>query len=164
MKLKIKYRDKDYPRLQKIARGDWIDLRVNGIRNHCYWGLERPPRQYHFDKMDYIRGDIIRFGLGIAMELPEGYEAEIRSRSSTLEQYGLILTNGVGTIDNSYKGDGDEWQAEYVAIRAGTIHRHDRICQFRIWENQPEFELVEVESLGNVDRKGRKGYGTTGYD
>lgn len=166
MKIRIKYFDKDYPRLKKIPEGDWRDLRIDKIKKWTKGG----DREFDFAEymsvpyvfkdrgLDYKKGDVIRFGLGVAMELPEGYEAEIRSRSSTFEKYGLILTNCVGMIDNSYKGDNDEWQAEYIAMRDGRINRFDRVCQFRIWKNQPEFEFEEVESLGNTDRGG---YGST---
>lgn len=141
MEIKIKYFSEDYPRLEKISQGDWIDLRVDNI------GAE-------FSSHYYKKGQVIKFGLGVAMELPEGYEAEIRAR-----YHGLILTNAVGIIDNSYCGDGDEWQAECIATRDGEIERFDRICQFRIWENQPSFNFKEVENLGNENRGG---YGSTG--
>ena len=163
MKIKIKYFSKDYPRLEKIAKGDFIDLRVDNIQRHHYiingiyegW-LDGPIRP---TKFSYSKGDIIKFGLGVAMELPKGYEAEIRPRSSTFKHWGLIQTNSVGTIDNSYKGDNDEWQIEFIAMRDGTINRFDRVCQFRIWEKQPEFDFVEVDNLGNDDRGG---FGSTG--
>jgi len=151
MKIKIKYFNKDYPRLEKISKGDWIDLRVDG--------LIQCKSKMIADTFDYRKGDVIKFGLGVAMELPEGYEAEIRPRSSTFKHWGLIQTNSVGTIDNSYCGDNDEWQIEFIAMRDGVINRFDRVCQFRIWEKQPEFSFVEVDKLGNEDRGG---YGSTG--
>ena len=167
MEIKIKYFNQDYPRLEKIRQGDWIDLRVDSIKE---W---ESGRFILTDKdkeklasllklksiVEYKKGDIIKFGLGVAMELPKGYEAEIRPRSSTFKNYGLIQTNSVGTIDNSYNGNNDEWQIEFIAMRDGEIERFDRICQFRIWENQPSFSFKEVESLGNENRGG---YGSTG--
>jgi len=153
MKIKIKYFSEDYPRLEKISKGDWIDLRVDSLIQY--------KSKMIADTFDYRKGDIIKFGLGVAMELPEGYEAEIRPRSSTFKKYGLIQTNSVGTIDNSYNGDKDEWQIEFIAMRDGVINRFDRVCQFRIWENQPSFEFEEVDRLENEDRGG---YGSTGRD
>lgn len=167
MEIKIKYFNQDYPRLEKIRQGDWIDLRVDSIKE---W---ESGRFILTDKdkeklasllklksvVEYKKGDIIKFGLGVSMELPKGYEAEIRPRSSTFKNYGLIQTNSVGTIDNSYNGNNDEWQIEFIAMRDGEIERFDRICQFRIWENQPSFNFKEVESLGNENRGG---YGSTG--
>lgn len=167
MEIKIKYFNQDYPRLEKIRQGDWIDLRVDSIKE---W---ESGRFILTDKdkeklasllklksvVEYKKGDIIKFGLGVSMELPKGYEAEIRPRSSTFKNYGLIQTNSVGTIDNSYNGNNDEWQIEFIAMRDGEIERFDRICQFRIWENQPSFNFKEVENLGNENRGG---YGSTG--
>ena len=167
MKIKIKYFSKDYPRLEKISKGDWIDLRVDSIKewesNRCILTGKDKEKLASLPMLEsvvkYEKGDIIKFGLGVAMELPEGYEAEIRPRSSTFKHWGLIQTNSVGTIDNSYKGDNDEWQIEFIAMRDGSINRFDRVCQFRIWEKQPEFEFEEVDKLGNEDRGG---YGSTG--
>lgn len=168
MKIKIKYFSKDYPKLERIAKGDFIDLRVDSLKK---WErmLEVDSKELKYElneeifnstgRISYKKGDVLKFGLGVAMELPEGYEAEIRPRSSTFKKYGLIQTNSVGTIDNSYKGDNDEWMVEFIAMRDGAINRFDRICQFRIWENQPQLEFEEVEHLGNEDRGG---YGSTG--
>lgn len=169
MKVKIKYFSKDYPRLKKISKGDWVDLRVDSIkewrrnegREFDFVEYMSVPYTFKNKGISYRKGDIIKFGLGVAMELPEGYEAEIRPRSSTFKKYGLIQTNSVGTIDNSYKGDNDEWMIEFIAMRDGAINRFDRVCQFRIWENQPSFEFEEVDRLGNEDRGG---YGSTGRD
>ena len=162
MKIKIKYFSKDYPRLEKIAKGDFIDLRVDSIKkyNDNRTSLDILNPQFKMgNPLTYCKGDIIKFGLGVAMELPEGYEAEIRPRSSTFKKYGLIQTNSVGTIDNSYCGDNDEWQIEFIAMRDGVVDRFDRVCQFRIWEKQPEFDFVEVNKLENKDRGG---FGSTG--
>ena len=168
MKIKIKYFSKDYPKLERIAKGDFIDLRVDSLKK---WEriLEVDSKELKHElneeifnstgRISYKKGDVLKFGLGVAMELPEGYEAEIRPRSSTFKKYGLIQTNSVGTIDNSYKGDNDEWMVEFIAMRDGTINRFDRVCQFRIWENQPQFEFEEVDRLGNEDRGG---FGSTG--
>lgn len=153
MEIKIKYFDKEYPRLEKIPQGDWIDLRIDSVK------LYGDRYNDNAEEFEYKKGDIVKFGLGIAMELPEGYEAEIRPRSSTFKKYGLIQTNSVGTIDNSYKGDNDEWMIEFIAMKDGSINRFDRVCQFRIWENQPEFRILEVEHLRNENRDG---YGSTG--
>ena len=167
MKIKIKYFSDDYPRLEKIAQGDWIDLRVDNIKE---WESGRfiltskdKEKLASLPMLEsvvkYEKGDIIKFGLGVAMELPNGYEAEIRPRSSTFKHFGLIQTNSVGTIDNSYNGNNDEWQIEFIAMRNGAINRFSRICQFRLWENQPEINLVEVNKLNNTNRGG---YGSTG--
>lgn len=97
--------------------------------------------------------------LGVAMELPHGYEALVAPRSSTFKKYGLILANSIGIIDESYKGDNDEWNFLALAVRDTKIHKNERICQFRIIQHQPLIHLEEVETLGNADRGG---IGSTG--
>lgn len=93
------------------------------------------------------------------MELPKGYEAHIVPRSSTFKNYGIIQTNSVGIIDNSYNGDDDQWYMPVYATRDTTIHLNDRICQFRIIKNQPSLYFQLVSRLG---RKNRGGFGSTG--
>ena len=166
MEFKVKYFSEDYPRLEKLEKGDWIDLRIDNIKN-----VELNGEYFEFSKfigieqlknglsIPYKKGTIIKFGLGVAMELPEGYEALIAPRSSTFKRWGLLQTNTPGVIDNVYNGDNDEWGIEFIATRDGIIDRHDRVCQFRIQENQPKFKFTEVEHLGNEDRGG---YGTSG--
>lgn len=174
--IKIKYFSKDYPRLKKIEQGDWIDLRIDSVKSHTRWdpevvdideynGVElvkywhdtpTPPKS---ERIRYVAGDILFIGLGVAMELPENYEAYVSSRSSTFKRTGLILTNGFGVIDNAYCGDNDEWKAMVYATRDGEIERHERLFQFRIQKKQPEIHFKEVERLKNEDRGG---YGSTG--
>ena len=93
------------------------------------------------------------------MQLPEGYEAYISSRSSTFSKWGIMIPNGLGIIDNSYNGDDDIWRYPALAFRDTKIHKGDRICQFRIAKKQPELEFLTVETLGN---KNRGGFGSTG--
>ena len=93
------------------------------------------------------------------MDLPEGYEAHIAPRSSLFQNTGLLLTNGVGVIDNSYCGDEDYWGAKFYATRDGLIEEGQRLCQFRIIENQPNIHFKKVNHLGNENRGG---YGSTG--
>ena len=125
---------------EKIKAGDWIDLRAA--------------------KSIVLRaGEFQMIPLGIAMELPEGYEAILAPRSSTFKNHGILLANSIGIIDESYKGDNDEWHFPALAIRDTTIPINDRICQFRIVKHQPAVEFVVVDSLGNVNRGG---IGSTG--
>ena len=140
MKIKIHYTEPDMIPLEKITQGDWIDLRSAEdviIRNGEY--------------------KLIR--LGVAMQLPEGYEAWVVPRSSTPSKFGIIMANSMGIIDESYCGDTDEWKFPAVGIRDTIIHKNDRICQFRIMRHQPEVEFVSVGSLGN---ECRGGIGSTG--
>ena len=102
---------------------------------------------------------IYRIPLGISVELPEGYEAHVAPRSSTFKNWGIIQTNSVGIIDNSYCGDNDIWMMPVYATLFTEIKKNDRICQFRIVEKQPHLEFETVDHLGNEDRGG---FGITG--
>jgi dUTP pyrophosphatase len=97
--------------------------------------------------------------LGIAMKLPDEYEGYIVPRSSTFKNFGIIQTNHLGIVDNSYSGNDDEWKMSAYAIRDTKININDRICQFRIQKKQPNFEFEEVDDLGD---KSRGGFGSSG--
>ena len=111
--------------------------------------------------MKLKKGDFALIPLGIAVRLPFGYEAHVAPRSSTFKNFGIIQTNGVGIIDNTYCGDNDQWMMPVYATRDTEIHVNDRICQFRIMENQPTIVFHEKEHLGN---EGRGGFGSTGVN
>lgn len=105
------------------------------------------------------KGDFKLISLGISMKIPDGYEAHIVPRSSTFKNFGIIQTNHCGIIDNSYSGTNDIWKFPALAMRDTEIHVNDRICQFRIVENQPIIEFDEVDKLEDIDRGG---FGSTG--
>lgn len=139
MQIKIKYLT-DIEKIEKIKVGDMIDLRCA-------------------EDIEMHKGEFKLIPLGVAMELPKGYEAHVYPRSSTFKKHKILLSNSVGVIDCSYNGDGDQWQFPAYAMEDTFIPKNTRICQFRIFENQPDIELVEVESLGNENRGG---IGSTG--
>ena len=139
--IRIKYFTDAIERLTYIdGKSDWIDLRAS-------------------EEVALKAGEFCLIPLGVAMELPEGYEAHVVPRSSTFKNYGIIQTNSCGIIDGTYCGDDDMWRMPVYAVRDTVIHVNDRICQFRIFENQPKITFDEVESLGN---KNRGGFGSTG--
>lgn len=140
-KIKIKYL-KDVEKIQKIPIGNWIDLRSA-------------------EDIELCAGQSKLISLGVAMKLPDEYEANIVPRSSTLKNFGIIQGNHFAVIDNSYCGDDDEWKFSAYAIRDTVIHKNDRICQFRINKIQPIIEFEEVETLGN---KNRGSFGSTGIN
>ena len=126
--------------LMKISVGDWIDLRAAvDVRIKA--------------------GEYKMIPLGVAMQLPEGYEAIVVPRSSTFKNFKILQVNSIGVIDESYCGDNDEWNQLAYAIEDTVIHKNDRICQFRIQKHQPAVEIQEVAFLGNPDRGG---IGSTG--
>lgn len=139
--IKVKYFTDDIMKLEKISKGDWIDLRAA-------------------KDMDIKAGDHVLIPLGIALELPKGYEAIVAPRSSTFKNWGLLQTNSIGIIDESYCGDNDQWFMSVYATRDTSISLNDRVCQFRIIKHQPMFSIEEVDSLGNKDRGGHGSTGT----
>jgi len=139
--IKIKYLNEEIGKLDYIAgKSDWIDLRAA-------------------EEVELKEGEFKLIPLGIAMQLPKGYEALMAPRSSTLKNFGITQTNSIGVIDETYCGDNDQWYFPAEAKRDTVIHVGDRICQFRIIEHQPQLHFEEVTSLGNEDRGG---FGTTG--
>lgn len=123
-----------------IEQGDWIDLRAA-------------------ETILIVKGEFKYIPLGVAMQLPEGYEAIVTPRSSLFKRRGIIMTNSIGIMDESYCGDNDEWKFPAYATRDTLIPKGERICQFRIVKHQPEIEFEIVDTLGNPDRGG---YGSTG--
>ena len=141
MNIKIKYFTDKIVKLEYIAgKSDWIDLRAAE-------DIELKANEYKL------------IPLGVAMELPEGYEAHLVPRSSTFKNYGIIQTNHMAIIDNSYCGDNDQWFMPVYALRDTKLNLNDRICQFRIIENQPKLSFEEVD---NLNPESRGGFGSTG--
>ena len=137
--VKIKY-IRDIEPIRQLIKGDWIDLRCA-------------------EDVSMSKGEYKKIPLGIAIELPKGYEALIAPRSSTFEHYNVILVNSLGIIDESYCGDEDEWHFLAYAIKGTFIPKNTRIAQFRIIKHQPDIELKVVDVLGNENRGG---IGSTG--
>lgn len=140
MEIKIKYFNQCMERIKKISKGDWIDLRSA-------------------ESFDMKAGEFRLIPLGVAMELPQGYEAHMVPRSSTYKNFGIIQTNHMSVIDETYCGDNDQWFFPAYALRDTHIEMNDRICQFRIMEHQPPVSFVEVDELMGKDRGG---LGSTG--
>ena len=139
--IKIKYFSDEIEKLCYVdGKSDWIDLRAA-------------------KEVEMKKGDWVLIPLGVAMELPKGYEAHIVPRSSTYKNFGIIQANHMGVGDESYCGDQDQWHFSALAMRDTVIHVNDRICQFRIMEHQPQILFDEVENLGNSNRGG---FGSTG--
>ena len=152
MIIRIKYFD-NATKLKKITKGNWIDIYAN--------------------KDIFVKcGERAMVPLGFALELPEGWEGHLAPRSSIFKTWGIIQTNSVGVVDDTYIGDNDQWHMPVYCLQGkdiesengeevkGTwIRKGDKIGQFRIMEVMPEIEFEEVESFGNKDRGG---FGTTG--
>lgn len=146
--IRIKYFD-NATKLKKITKGNWIDVYAN-------------------KDMFIKEGTRAMIPLGFALELPNGWEGHLAPRSSTFKTWGIIQTNSVGVVDDTYIGDNDQWHMPVYCLQGkdsvdgqlGTIIRKgDKIGQFRIMEVMPQIEFEEVDSFGNADRGG---FGTTG--
>ena len=142
-KILVRYLD---PNMEKLAfvegKSDWIDLRAA-------------------ERVALHAGDFALIPLGVAMKLPEGYEAHLVPRSSTFKNYGILQTNSMGIIDNTYSGDNDEWKMPVYATRLTVIEKGDRICQFRIEKNMANLG-VSFEKVEHLDSTDRGGFGSTG--
>ena len=139
--IRIRYVSDQIEKLTYIEnKSDWIDLRAA-------------------EDVVMKQGEFRLISLGVAMELPAGYEAHMVPRSSTFKNFGIIQANSMGIIDGSYCGDNDFWRFPAIAMRDTQIHVGDRICQFRIMKNQPTLVFEEVEHLEGADRGG---FGSTG--
>ena len=140
-RIRIKYHSNEIQKLEYIdGKSDWIDLRA---AEHAV----------------LKKGEFKLISLGVSMELPKGYEAVTVPRSSTYKNFGIIQTNHMGVVDESYCGDNDVWMMPALALRDTEINVNDRICQFRIQKHQPRILFEEVKELGNDDRGG---IGSTG--
>ena len=139
--IRIKYFSDAVPPLCQVdSKSDWIDL-------------------YAAETITLRAGESALIPLGVAMALPEGYEAHVAPRSSTFKTYGLLQSNGVGVVDWSYRGDEDQWKMPVYATRDVTVEAGSRICQFRIVRNQPPISFQVCEHL---DGPSRGGFGSTG--
>ncbi|MBE6052613.1 MAG: deoxyuridine 5'-triphosphate nucleotidohydrolase [Clostridium sartagoforme] len=146
MKIRIKYFE-GATKLKKISKGNWIDVYANA-------------------DVFVKSGERAMIPLGFALELPSGWEGHLAPRSSTFKTWGIIQTNSLGVVDDSYIGDNDQWHMPVFCLKGmdekenGTwIRKGDKIAQFRIMEVMPEIQFEEVESFGNADRGG---FGSTG--
>lgn len=140
-KLKIKYHVKELEKLRYIdGKSDWIDLRVA-------------------ENVSMKQGEYRLISMGISVEIPKGYEMLIVPRSSAYKNFGILQTNAMGVVDESFCGDNDIIHMPILAMRDTEIHINDRIGQFRLMPHQPEVHFIEVDHLDHEDRGG---FGTTG--
>lgn len=179
MKLKIKvkrFKNENgelmvaFPKI--IKKGDWIDLCA---AKECV--LQAPQAgtlKGHDVKHRDVISEVTYIPLGIAVQLPEGFEAIVAPRSSVAKKIGIMCANSIGIIDNSYKGNDDQWMFPVVTLRKTAVAANTRLCQFRIqlsqkaslwqkfkWLLASGIELVEVDAL---DTNNRNGLGSTGVN
>ena len=140
-KIRVKYLSDKIEKLCYVdGKSDWIDLRSA-------------------EDIEMKAGEFRLIPLGVAIALPKGYEAHIVPRSSTYKNFGIIQTNHMGIVDETYAGPNDWWYMPAYALRDTEIQVNDRICQFRIMEHQPK---VQFEECGRLSAPDRGGIGSTG--
>lgn len=176
LKIKVKRFNKNISLPVVLHKGDWIDLRASEMV-HLYAPQAGTLKKYTINGTEVSRRDVTfdykLIKLGIAMQLPDGFEAHVLPRSSTYKNFSIILANSQGIIDQSFNGDCDEWVFPAIALEDATININDRICQFRIqpsqkatvWQKLKWFlssgiEIVEVDKFDNPNRGGIGSTGT----
>lgn len=109
---------------------------------------------------DVFPGEVVSISSGVCVEIPYGFEAQVRGRSGLLMKHGIYVPQ-TGTIDSDYRGEvrvplsrTDEFGRGY------TVSNGDRIAQLVI-APVPDVEFVEVEELSDTAR-GQDGFGSTG--
>lgn len=140
MNIKIKYHNPNLEKIVDLPNGDWYDLRAA-------------------EHVEMKTGEFRIISLGVSMKLPEGFEAHLVPRSSTFKKWGILQTNSMGVIDNSYCGENDVWGFPALAMRDTIIEEGDRICQFRIMKKMEPIEFVEVDHMQD---ESRGGFGSSG--
>lgn len=173
MKAEIKVLMKD--KLLEIPviseKGDWIDLRAAEDVEIALPSAKRE-QQVNNVKLRKVTINNQLVSLGVAIKLPKGYEAIVAPRSSSYKNFGVILSNSIGVIDNSYCGPDDIWKFNAIALKPCTIKKGDRICQFRIQLSQKATiwqkikwlftNGVRIKVIHKFNDKNRGGIGSTG--
>lgn len=175
--MKIKVLEKTsgcFPRV--FENGEWFDLcsarevkLYAPVATALKYSTKKNPMTEE-EKLKYKRNVVFQSALiplGVCMELPKGYEAVVIPRSSTFKKYGLIQTNSMGLIDQTYCSEADEWKLPVMATRDIVIPKGERICQFRVqlsqkatvwqklkWLLSGPMKMVETDYLDNTPRGG----------
>ena len=162
MKIKVKLNNLSC-KIEQNKKGEWIDLKVATTLSL------KAPTINGINKFDTAL-----IPLGISMELPKYFEANIVPRSSTFNNFKIILANSMGIIDSTYNGDGDEWKFQAIALDSTKINEGDRIAQFRIRPSQfaPWWiklkwlftSSIQFEFVSSLVNTARGGFGSTGIN
>lgn len=146
--------------------GDWIDLKAaEDVHIEAPYAISRTRKGGESSRKVVFTH--LYVPLGVAMQLPDGMEAVIAPRSSSVKNFHFIQPNSPAVIDQPYCGDNDQWYGSVLCVGNVDIKKGDRICQFRIqlsqkatmkqkikWLFSSGIEIEVVDSLGNTDRGG----------
>lgn len=170
MKIQVKLFDENC-KITKFNQGDWFDLKVRSNVDLCQpqAGIQYQQEGNKFRDVTFTKAIL---PLGIAMKLPEGFEAIIAPRSSSFKKYNVIQANSIGVVDCTYCGDTDEWGWPVVAFGNAEIPQYTRVCQFRIQPSQKATvwqkvkwlftQKIDFEYVDSLNTESRGGFGTTG--
>lgn len=171
MKIKIKEVTPGcMPEILKV--GDCIDLMTSEeyILKCPHAKMLHKQKEKEADNTERYRDVIFNYtqlDLGVVIEMPKGYEGILMPRSSTFKKWGIIQTNSVGEVDQSYCGPNDVWKMPVMATRTVTIPKGTPIAQFKVqlsqkatmwqkikWLFSSKVKLVKVDEMTGEDRKG----------
>lgn len=170
MKIKVKlYNGQKLPKI--IEKGDWIDIYPTEevhLEGPFANMLKRSRANNQDKSVRFVEFKPKFIDLGIAMQLPPGYEAHVLPRSSSFKKWGFLLVNSQGIIDNKFSSNNDKWGAFILPTKNATITPDKAILQFRItlsqkatiWQrikwlfSNGKIEFVEVDDLKNPTRGG----------
>lgn len=123
MKIRIKYFD-GATKLKINCLGNWIDVYSNA-------------------DIFVPKGERAMIPLGFALELPKGWEGHLAPRSSTFKTWGIIQTNGVGIVDDTYIGDNDQWHMPVYCLQ-GKYYTKDKLEEVVLNKIQYyEYEVIK---------------------
>ena len=170
-KIKVKLLNGQVP-LKILDNGEWIDLRLS--EDYTFEGPKAGTlkRKKTEDNFRWVDNHVYYLPLGVAMQLPKGFEAIVAPRSSTPKKLNMVCANSIGIIDNAYNADTDEWKFPALPIRSNTLTKGTRICQFRIQLSQKATVWqklkwlfsngIKLEFVDSLNNKPRGGFGSTG--
>lgn len=181
MKLKIKVKNnnsKCFPQI--IKKGDWVDLSIADkvvMKAPYAKMLHKKKKNENGEEITVERYREVIFdsqliSLGVAMKLPDGFEAHVLPRSSLFNKTGILFGNSQGVIDETYCGNDDTWKFCAVATKAVSLEAGSKIAQFRIQLSQKATVWqklkwlfsngIEFEQVEKLENENRGGIGSTG--
>lgn len=157
-----------------FKQGDWYDLCLAEditLKGPHAKTLHHKLKEGQVDKYRDVVFDSCIASLGVCIQVPKGYESIVVPRSSTFKKFGLMQTNHLGVIDQTYSSDEDVWKMPMIATRAVTIPKGTRIAQFRIQLSQKATVWQKIKWLFSskpklktvfkLDNPKRGGFGST---
>lgn len=174
--MEIKVYQKEWGCLPEIIdKGDWVDVKLSEdvkLKGPYSKVLRRKTKDGEvIERYRDVVFDSTIASLGICVEVPKGYECIVVPRSSTFKKWGVMQSNSLGVIDQTYSSDEDVWGMPIVALRATTIPKGTRIAQFRVQLSQKATmwqkikwlftSSIKIRQVASLDNEKRGGFGST---